>query len=195
MNIIGKIFGLLVIALSLTVMVSCKKEDEKKPSPNTPQEEDDGETTMALIFGDEPAFFGYYQAVFDDNDFPYYFSFAAVGMDSNKQLTLPQIQIQLTYDTVATRGEYRWDVPVFYYSENAEHYALVKPEWVAKEFHYFQFTKFETSPIVISFEASATMCSNYEFRHDSIPEADLTTKELLMRAKNIHFVDGSLRAK
>lgn len=189
-----KIFGLLILTSFVFFMVGCKKDEPQ--NTDTPYvEPDNGETTMALIFGDEPAYFGYYQAVFDDNDFPYYFSFAAVGMDSNKQLTLPQIQIQLTYDTAASASNSRWNVPVFYYSENAERYAQVKPEWVAKEFHYFQFTKFETNPIVMSFEASATMYSNYEYRHDSIPEAELTTKELLMRAKNIHFVDGSLRAK
>ncbi|MBR1793509.1 MAG: hypothetical protein IJ764_07725 [Bacteroidales bacterium] len=193
MKNILKVFGLLFLT-GMLALSGCSKDDDPKAPEQTPSEEDDNTASMALIFGDEPATFGYYQAVFDDDDNPYFFSFAATGMDANNRLTLPQIQIKLDYDTTAEVGN-RFNIPVFYYSDNAEHYNQMKPnpEWVAKEIRTFAFTKFETSPIMLSFEAEATMWSNYEYTVEHRPEEELTTKELVMSAKNINFVNGSLR--
>ncbi|MBR1793508.1 MAG: hypothetical protein IJ764_07720 [Bacteroidales bacterium] len=207
-----KIFGLALLASTL-MFTACSKDDEKDDKKDNTennggnnnndrdQDEDDDSPSLILLFDNEPAQLGYYQAVIDDSINPYIFSFVAVGVDENNNYTLPQLQITLNYNSEADEDN-KWSIPAFYYTDNAEHFAALRanaangaipPEWVAKDFNAFVFTKFETSPVVLSFEADATMQSNYEYRIENAPEASLTTKQMLMAAKNIKFVNGRLR--
>lgn len=205
-----KIFGLALLA-GAVMFTACKKdeEDTTKKTNNTENNGGNNNTadTVASIgmeFDGEPAHLGFYQAVVDDSINPYIFSFVGVGVDEEGKYTLPQLQITLNYDAEAA-SEQKWSIPVFYYTADADHFAALKnkavqehasqiaPEWVAKEVNAFAFSKFETSPVILSFEADVTMQSNYEYSIESTPENLLTTKDLLLVAKNIRFANGSLR--
>lgn len=191
-----RILGMALVASALFFTACGDKDDDNNDNNNQQQQQqqDDDQASMSLIFGDEAASLGTYQAVIDDSQNPYLFAIAAAGVDAEGKATLPQFQIGFQFDTTAA-DDHKWTINYLMYSDNAEHYEAVKPnaEWVYQTINAFQFTKFTTDPVMMSFDADVTMQSYYEYAIENVAEEDVTTKQMLLRMKNIHFANGTLR--
>ncbi|MBQ7279994.1 MAG: hypothetical protein IJR13_04630 [Bacteroidales bacterium] len=198
-----KFFALALLAGTL-MFASCGDKDNDSDKTNTEQgggnQQDETDTipSIIVIFNDTLADMGIYQAVIDDSQNPYLFALVAVGKDAETGAAkLPQFQVGFQFDNEA---ENKWQINYIQYSENAAHFAAMKTanpknpcEYVYKTINSFQFTKFETSPVEVSFDADITMRSLYEHIVENVAEDEVSTKPLLVRVKNFRFVNGSLR--
>ena len=202
-----KFFALALIAGSL-MFAACGEKDNKsdnnqqeQPNPEPqpqPDPEADTVASIVVIFDENVADLGIYNAIIDDAQNPYIFGLVAVGKDAETGAAkLPQFQVGFQFDNEA---ENKWAVNYIQYSENAEHYNAMRTanpnnpcEYVYKTINAFQFTKFETSPVMVSFDADITMQSLYEYMVEGVAEEDVTTKPLLVRVQNFRFVNGNLR--
>lgn len=170
------------------------------PSDDDNKDENSEEQSLTVYFNGKTIHFDRFNALIDDTENPYLLSLVACCRNQELGINrLPQIQIGLKFDSSADEST-KWQVAHFLYSEDSLHFedlkqvdVRVKTEYMFDMIKTLHFNRFETTPVIVSFEATAVMKSFYENAVLNIPEEKTSRRDLTVKVNNFLFYNAKLR--
>lgn len=170
------------------------------PSDDDNKDENSEEQSLTVYFNGKTVHFDRFNAYIDDTENPYLLSLVACCRNQELGINrLPQIQIGLKFDSSADEST-KWQVAHFLYSEDSLHFedlkqvdVRVKTEYMFDMIKTLHFNRFETTPVIVSFEATAVMKSFYENAVLNIPEEKTSRRDLTVKVNNFLFYNAKLR--
>lgn len=198
-----KIFGLALLA-GAVMFTACKKdeEDTTKKTNNTEnnggnnggENNNDADTlpTIGAMLGSERIALGYYEGFLDDEEMPYMFAVEFTGYVDG-HVAYPDLKVFFNFDNTDNKGYYMTSC---YYTSSADRKVTIGEErwdeWVGQS-GSLAVSKFEASPVRVSFDAEVIMKSYYEEHVNNVTDESVLFDTLFVSAHNLKFSNKSFR--